>query len=600
MSHYAADRLLLWTVWRGLHWNVLLIVLALASAAGSLLLPTTLATAVDQRIGQVPGSDALWQLPAVVVLLVASEVGVLLFTPWCTAIATARLRTWFLDHVLRLDTVDRGRFPEGDLTSRVTAAATETGTVAPLLGQFFATLSVAGGALIALWWIDYRLAVAFLAGVPLGLVLMKVFLGTVSPLLTDYLAIQGRIAGRLVEVLAGIRTVRSAGTERWESDRVLAELPDLHEAGRRMWLAQGRVNWQAGLLAPLMQVLVLATAGYILHQGGMTPGQMLAASGYALLALGFFQNISVLMGLARARAGARRLLDVTAREPMAYGRSPLPDGPGTLRLRSVTVTGEAGTLLDGIDLDVPGGSTVAVVGGAGAGKSTLAAVCGRLLDPGAGSVRLDGAELRSLPAQTLRDAVGWAFERPEYLGSSIADTIRLGNGELSEGEVVHAARLAQADGFIRRLPDGYATPAAKAPLSGGELQRLGLARAMAHRGRLLILDDATSSLDSVTEYQVSSVLDGPLRDRTQIVLAHRVSSAARADLVVWLEKGRVRAAAPHDELWFDPDYRSLFEAPVGSTPAEPPRAEDGASAEAVHAGGSSPGAPDARKPLHAQ
>ena len=132
-------------------------------------------------------------------------------------------------------------------------------------------------------------------------------------------------------------------------------------------------------------------------------------------------------------------------------------------------------------------------------------------------------------------------------------------------DLEEAARAARADDFIRLLPEGYATPLTHAPMSGGERQRMGLARTFAHAGRVVVLDDVAASLDTVTEHHISRVLTGALGDRTRIVVAHRASTAGRADAVVWLDGGRLRAMAPHRELWQDPEYRTLFEPDEGPT-----------------------------------
>ncbi|WP_421107576.1 ATP-binding cassette domain-containing protein [Streptomyces sp. NEAU-S77] len=227
----------------------------------------------------------------------------------------------------------------------------------------------------------------------------------------------------------------------------------------------------------------------------------------------------------------------------------------------VTAGGER--VLDGVDLTVPGGTCTALVGASGSGKSLLAAVAGRLTDPDAGAVVLDGMPLGQLTHRDLRSAVGYAFERPVLFGETLGDAIARGTGrtagDVPEERIVVAARAADVDGFVRRLPDEYRTPLGEASLSGGEVQRIGLARAFVHSGRLLILDDATSSLDTVTEHRISQVLTGALRDRTRIVVAHRAATAARADSVVWLDGGRVRRVGPHHELWrTEPEYRRVF------------------------------------------
>jgi ATP-binding cassette subfamily B protein len=217
----------------------------------------------------------------------------------------------------------------------------------------------------------------------------------------------------------------------------------------------------------------------------------------------------------------------------------------------VTVREDGVVLLDDVDLTVPGGTAVAVVGRSGAGKSVLAGVAARLRDPDAGEVLLDGVPLRALSRASLRTAVGVAFERPALVGTTVADAI---GGP--PDRVVESAKSVHAHEFVSRLPEGYATPLTEAPMSGGELQRLGLARAWPAT-RLLVLDDATSSLDMVTEMRISETLTAA-GGRTRLVVTHRRSTAARADLVVWLADGRVQAVAPHEDLWTDPEYRAVF------------------------------------------
>ncbi|MER6156962.1 ABC transporter ATP-binding protein [Streptomyces sp. NPDC001868] len=256
-----------------------------------------------------------------------------------------------------------------------------------------------------------------------------------------------------------------------------------------------------------------------------------------------------------------------------------PAGQGRLELCSVTVRRGGRALLDGVDLVVPGGSTLAVVGRSGAGKSLLAAVAGRLVDPDEGEVRLDGVPLCELDRRELRRAIVHAFARPALLGDSVEDTIAFGAPRPSPARVREAARAAHADAFVRRLPDGYATPCADAPLSGGEAQRLGLARAFARDSRLLVLDDALSSLDTVTEHRITDALLRPATGGTRLLIAHRATTAARADAVAWLDGGRVRAVGPHAELWRTAGYRELFGgAAAAARVPEPDAADPGCTA----------------------
>jgi ATP-binding cassette subfamily B protein len=316
---------------------------------------------------------------------------------------------------------------------------------------------------------------------------------------------------------------------------------------------QRRASWQVCLLAPLVRIAVLATAGFELAGGRISAGEFVAAGSYAILAAGLLDQVTAALGLAQVLAGARRLADVLALPVPAAGTRRPPAG-GALTFAAVTA--EPG--LRGLDLRVPAGAAVAVVGRSGAGKSTLARLAGRLADPDAGRVLLGGRPLPDLDPAELRRRVAYAFERPELLGRTVADCIGYGRPDAGPAEIRAAARLAEIDGFVRRLPDGYRTRLDRLPLSGGERQRLGLARAFLQGSDLLILDDATSSLDTATEARVGAALAGHAAGRTRLIIAHRVTTAARADLVAWLDAGRLRGFGPHRELWLDPDYRALF------------------------------------------
>lgn len=168
---------------------------------------------------------------------------------------------------------------------------------------------------------------------------------------------------------------------------------------------------------------------------------------------------------------------------------------------------------------------------------------------------LDGVPLPALNRESLRTAIGCAFERPTLVGTTVGDAIS--HDAIGTVRTLAAARATHAHDFVRRLPDGYFTPLPKAPMSGGERQRLGLARAWP-ANRLLVLDDATSSLDTATELQISKTLTEDRYRRTRLIVTHRTATAARADLVVWLDSGRVRGVASHQDLWQDASYREVF------------------------------------------
>ncbi|TDD53767.1 ABC transporter ATP-binding protein [Kribbella antibiotica] len=471
---------------------------------------------------------------------------------YCVSAGTADLRHRVADAVVRSGLSGQRRFSAGDLAARTVGVAPQVGRIAPLAVQVVTNLVLSVGGLVLLWRIDWRLVLTLAAAAPLGAVLLRMFAGQAAESVQRYQELQSEIATRLTDALAGVRTIRAAGTAELETERVLAPMPALAAAGRSLWSRYGGLAGRTTLLAPLTTVVVLAVAGLGLRAGRLSLGEFLAAAAYTPMALGLLSQIPLLVSLVRVRVSARRLLEVLDVPVRADGFRELPAGSGRLELRGVAVDG----VLDRVDLVVPGGLIVAVVGASGAGKTVLAEVAGGLIAPDEGVVLLDGVLLDELAPEVLRREIAYAFEQPALLGRTVGDVIAYG-GTAGGERIAEAAVVAQADAFVRRLPDGYATAMSEVPLSGGEAQRLGLARAFVRDARLLILDDATSSLDSITEAQVNQAVLQP-GSRTRLLIAHRAATARRADLVVWLHAGRVRAVGPHDELWADDAYRTVF------------------------------------------
>ncbi|SCK40937.1 ABC transporter ATP-binding protein [Streptomyces sp. WMMB 322] len=595
---------------------------SLLAAAATLLLPAVLGRALDRVLA---GSDAgPWlalgaALTAALVLLDSADA---VLTGTLNARSTAWLRTRLLTHILALGPGRAAPFTGGDLVTRGTGNAALAGSGPSAAATVVPAVAVPVGGLVALALLDLRLAAVLLAGMPVLALVLRAFTRRSADCTSRYQAEQARIAGRLTEALEGARTVAAAGTWQRERRRVLEPLPALSGAGHGMWRAQGRATAQAVVLVPLLQVAAVAVAGTLLAGGELSVGELAATARYAALAAGVGVLVGRLNALVRSRTAARRLAEVLAVDPPRHGSGRLPEhGPGRLEFHGVRGSAGERTVLDGVDLVVPGGATVALVGRSGSGKSLLAALAGRLAEPDAGRILLDGVELASLDRHSLRQAVGYAFARPALLGGSLGESIASGRPPAQPPGVPHApgrrgvprqaaaeqtgpgvaewvvraARAACADHFIRTLPEGYGAACETTPLSGGERQRLGLARAFVHEGRLLILDDATSSLDTVTELHVTEALFGPATTaRTRLVVTHRASTAARADFAAWLDEGRVRAVGPHEELCRLPGYRALFTGeangpedqpapgPVAASGAEPvagPRAgPDGAVA----------------------
>jgi ATP-binding cassette subfamily B protein len=558
-----ADRLLLSTGLRGGLWIWVLALATLATASADILLPTALGRALDALPG---GGDISWALltcAGLIAIMVTGKVVGDIATGTSNARCTAWLRMTLVRHLVSIGPAATRRFEPGDLVTRVTRNASEAGQVGVTTVMVVAGLIPPVGGIVALMAIDWWVGLAALAGLVTMAALVRVFVRHNTETIRGYLHSQGLIAARLLDALSGARTIVAAGSMERERRRILQPLPGLREHGVRMWRNQVRVTSQTAVIAPLLQLSVVGVAGLGVVAGRLSVGELYAASRYAVMAAGIGSAVGFLNKLSRARAGGNRAAEVLAEPVIRYGTGTLPDpGSGRLEFCGVRVSAAGEPIIDGLDLVVPAGATVAVVGRSGAGKSLLAAVAGRLADPEQGQVLLDGVALPELSREQLRGAVGFAFERPELVGDTIEEVINFGSRSRTKAKVREAAATARADTFVERLPKGYATELAAAPMSGGEIQRLGLARAFAHPYRVLILDDATSSLDAVTEQQVGAVLAGGgpsgRPNQTRLIIAHRAATAARTDLVAWLDRGRVRSLRPHCDLWRDPDYRALF------------------------------------------
>ncbi|GII91691.1 ATP-binding cassette domain-containing protein [Sinosporangium siamense] len=593
----AADRLLAGLIRGTSGWTTLLAVSSLITAGAELALPLALGAALDNALDPQAGSTGFVLCALLVGLAVIGEVLSDLGAGVTRVNVIASVRHRLIGHILGAGPAVPRRFGTGDLVARATGGADETGHAPPAVVLGVAGLIPALGSMVLLFLIDYRLGLTFLIGSACSVLLLRAFVKDASELVTAYQRVQGGIAARLLEALAGARTIAAARTGKRECARVLAPLPELRAHGDGMWRVQRGISVKTAVSGPLTEIAVIAVAGICLTWGDVSAGDVVAASRYAALGGGIGGVLSYLNRLARARGAAVRIAEVLGEPLVEYGSRLLPEAParaGTLEFKDVAAAG----VLHKVNMTVPGGLTVALVG-SGAEVSLAAALAGRLADPDAGEITLDGVPLPALGREALRRAVGYAFERPALLGGTLRDAIALrpDGMPLADEDMRAAARAACAEPFILRLPQQYDTEAAEAPMSGGEAQRLGLARAFAHPGRLLVFDDATSSLDTVTELQVSQAIVGELGGRTRLIVAHRAATAARADLVVWLHEGRARASGPHERLWRDPDYRAVFAAGPSSPSPDEASADEALPDEAFADGGAE--ASPRRVALHA-
>ena len=455
----------------------------------------------------------------------------------------------------------RRPFDDGDLLLRAALAPGLTGYVTVML-RAGTGLVMAIGSLVALAAIHWLFVLVLAAVVGLLAFVVRRLVAVLTAEQSEYETLRAGMVNAYTDALAGRRTIRAAGTLEREIERVTKPLGALVATGRTILRTLGR--GAVTLASADYGVLVVAAAAgvWLLASDELTAGAMLAAVRYSQMA---YSNVGSVFDngwfqIAPLRAQAAKVMElfaVPSANPVGDARHRDGDA-GEVTFQDVAVRGDGErNILNDVNLDIPRGTTIAVVGRSGVGKTTLGALVGRLFDPDAGEVRLSGAPLVGWQAQTLAQTVAYAFEKPALLGDTVRDAIALGR-DVDDEDVRSAAQSVEAHGFIARLPQGYQTRLQDAPMSGGELQRLGLARAALGNAPVLVLDDALSSLDVATAARVFAALRSLSAARTTVVVAHRASTAAAADVVAWLVDGRIARLAPHGELWRDPAYRAAF------------------------------------------
>ena len=371
--------------------------------------------------------------------------------------------------------------------------------------------------------------------------------------------VQQRIAELTADVeenVSGVRVVKAFAAEPRQLDRFRESVARVFEQSMDATRLRAFYNPFIGFLPNLGLAVILLIGGRQVVNGTLTLGDFTAFYAYLLMLIGPMRQLGIALGLAqRATASGARLFEILDREPRLVAPEdarPLPHGRGRVELRDVTFAYETATApsLRNVTLAVEAGSTVALVGATGSGKSTLVRLIGRLYDPTSGTVLVDGADVRELDLRALRRAIAVVDDDPFLFSATVHENIAYGRPDATREEVEKAAERAQAAGFIGALPSGYDTRVGERglTLSGGQRQRLAIARALLADPRILILDDATSSVDATTEQAIKAALREVMAGRTTFVIAHRLSTIALADEIVVLEDGRVAAHGSHDEL----------------------------------------------------
>jgi ATP-binding cassette subfamily B protein len=544
----------LWRYRRGLLLG--LVSLILKDVAGAAL-PLMIRGAIDSLPRGVMGRVAMF---AGLLVLLSLLKGVFQYWMRVIIIGISRdieydLRNDLFRHLIGLSQDYYGRTRTGDIMARAT---NDLNAVRMMLGpgvMYWTETSLTFVlAIVIMVATDWRLAILAVLPAPAVSLAVIVLGRRIHERFERIQAMFSDISSRVQENLSGVRMIRAFVQEQAELRRF--------ETLNRQYIAQNiRLVRIQGLLEPLLEMLIGLTFLIVLWAGGrqvlahrITIGSFVMFNTYMgiltwpMIALGWVVNL-----MQRGTASLGRINEIF-REKATIAAPPapvhLPEVRGEISFHDVSVIYPTGRALDGVDFTIEAGQTVAVVGRTGSGKSTLVSLIPRLLDPGEGVVRLDGVDLRDLDPSELRRHIGFVPQETFLFSATIADNIAFGVERATDEQIRHAAELAGLAADIEGFPEGYRTMVGERgiTLSGGQKQRTAIARALLRDPRILILDDALSAVDTLTEERILNHLASIMRGRTVILISHRVSTVREADRIVVLEKGAIVEQGTHAEL----------------------------------------------------
>lgn len=545
------------------HWGTLII--AVLGLIGAAVLNLVTPSVIQQltRALQTPDSMTVNTLITFVVILVAAY----LLRAVCrfVAMSISHLAAWRFVADLTFEIYDRLQAlslryyqdkQTGQLMSRMVNDTRQIEVlVAHALPDLFSSLLVIVGVMIMLLTVNVPLALLTLAPVPLIIFVSTLFSKKVAPMFRINQEVLGDINGVLQDNLSGMKEIQAFGQEEYEHNRLDFFRRRYAEVNIRANFANGLFHPGVEFLTSLGTVVVVGVGGYLGMMGGMDIADVVAFLMYLSL---FYQPLTTLARLVEdvqtAFAGAIRVFDILDAESEvreAPDAVAVPKGKGEIEFDNVSFAYDPKEpVLKEVSFKANPGEMIALVGPTGVGKTTVVSLLERFYDPQQGVIRVDGRDIRTMTLHSLRDQISMVLQDVFLFNGTIAENIAYGAHEATREQIIEAAKAARADGFIQEMPEGYDTVVGErgVRLSGGQKQRIAIARAVLRDAPILVLDEATSAVDTETEAEIQAAIEQLSGKRTMIVIAHRLSTVIRADQILVLENGRIVERGRHADL----------------------------------------------------
>ena len=477
--------------------------------------------------------------------------------------------------VMSLSIEQTDRFTTGSLVTRMTNDVSMVVEFVEMITRHFvrAPMFFVGGTVMLLL-LNVNFGVILLCALPILALTIFLVLRRAIPMYSEIQKKLDKVNSVVQENVSGARVVKAYVSEERENER-------FSEANRELCAVNYRVLTLMAIITPVLHVvqngavIALISLGAISLDGlgGMSTGTIMAGVTYVTQVVGSIMMATMMFqSVSRAMASAKRIREVLNTEPVIQGGKARPEANDVAvawRNVSFRYPGTVGNpVLKDVNLEVKRGETLAIIGATGCGKTTLVSMIPRFYDATEGVVEVNGVPIGEQDLNALRGRIGYVLQKSELFSDTVRNNVRWGDPDATDEQVVRAATVAQADGFITGFRNGYDTFIAEkgASLSGGQKQRISIARALCRKPELLILDDATSALDLATEARLREALREEFKDTTVIIIAQRIASVRHADRIAVIENGTISACAPHDELMRTSEtYRDIYASQMRQT-----------------------------------